>query len=103
MNDKLKNKAISEEELDKVAGGTYFDSREVATFLQKAGYENMTGFHGLEVNYDNMRKAIDGLGFTSNDHGGLSKVNTYTEKATGKEFSQKEFMNLLKDKFPGVK
>ena len=55
------------------------------------------------VNYDGMRKAISDPGFESQDHGGLEKANTYVEKSTGKVFTQKEFVDFLKQKFPGLK
>lgn len=29
--------------------------------------------------------------------------NTYVEKSTGKVFTQKEFVDFLKQKFPGLK
>lgn len=99
---KMKAKALSEEQMENVAGGTYIDSMQVANFLQKAGFDGLTT-SGVVVNFKEMRSAIDKLGFESNDHGGLVNANTYKEKATGKVFSQEEFMNYLKDKFPGVK
>ena len=58
---------------------------------------------GVFVNYDGMRKAISDLGFESQDHGGLEKANTYVEKSTGKVFTPKEFVDFLKQKFPGLK
>ena len=99
---KMKGKALSDEQMEKVAGGTYFDSMEVANFLQKAGYKDVLE-SGVAVKFDAMRTAIDKLGFESKDHGGLFNANTYKEKATGKEFTQEEFMDFLKKKFPGVK
>ena len=50
-----------------------------------------------------MRNAINELGFVSHDNGGFEVSNTYVEKATGKEFSHKEFMDFLHKKFPNVK
>ena len=50
-----------------------------------------------------MRKAISDLGFESQNHGGLEKANTYVEKSTGKVYSQQEFVDFLKQKFPGLK
>lgn len=99
---KMKGKALSEEQMEHVAGGTYFDSMDVATFLQKAGYKDVLE-NGVVVKFGAMRNAIDKLGFESKDHGGLFNSNTYKEKATGKEFTQEEFMSYLKKKFPGVK
>lgn len=99
---KMKDKALSEEQMENVAGGTYFDSMEVANFLQKAGYNDVLK-NGVIVKFEEMRNAIDKLGFESHDHGGLLNSNTYKEKATGREFSQEEFMRYLKNKFPGVK
>ena len=99
---KMKGKALSEEQMEHVAGGTYFDSMDVANFLQKAGYKGVLK-DGLFVQFGEMRNVINELGFESHDHGGLTNANTYKEKATGKEFSQEQFMDYLKKKFPGVK
>jgi hypothetical protein len=104
MDAKLKAKAMTDDQLDNVAGGTYDQSWEVALMLKKAGVEGtLNGLGG--VNFDGMRKAISDLGFESHDHGGfiIGKANTYTEKSTGKEFTQKEFVDFLKQKFPGLK
>ncbi len=60
-------------------------------------------FRRFLVNYDGMRKAISDPGFESQDHGGPEKANTYVEKSTGKVFTQKEFVDFLKQKFPGLK
>ncbi len=104
MIEKMKKNALSDNQLDNVAGGTYLDSMQVTQFLTKAGYKGMTDEKfGLAVNFDNMRKAVDSLGFESHDHGGMSNDNTYTEKATGKVFTQDEFMSFLHKKFPDVK
>ena len=104
MDAKLKAKAMTDDQLDNVAGGTYDQSWEVALMLKKAGVEGtLNGLGG--VNFDGMRKAISDLGFESHDHGGFifAKANTYTEKSAGKEFTQKEFVDFLKQKFPGLK
>ena len=104
MDAKLKAKAMTDDQLDNVAGGTYDQSWEVALMLKKAGVEGtLNGLGG--VNFDGTRKAISDLGFESHDHGGfiIGKANTYTEKSTGKEFTQKEFVDFLKQKFPGLK
>ena len=107
MNDKLKKAAMSDNELDNVVGGSYEDSLQVAHFLKNAGFSDAVQGNGVAVNFDGMRKAIDSLGFESHDHGGIKLFgaddNTYTEKATGKTFTQAEFMDVLKQKFPGVK
>ena len=103
----VKNLKLSDEELDGVTGGTYAQSMAVAGFFEKAGYSDMFKKDGVGVNFDAMRKAIDGLGFESHDHGGLkifgADDNTYVQKSTGKVFSQDEFMGFLKQKFPNVK
>ena len=93
---------MTDDQLDNVNGGTYIDSMEVANLLKKAGVKGTTKL-GVFVNYDGMRKAISDLGFESQDHGGLEKANTYVEKSTGKVFTQKEFVDFLKQKFPGLK
>lgn len=99
---KMQSKALSDDQMENVTGGTYFDSMEVANFLQKAGYKDVIE-SGIAVKFDQMRNVIDKLGFESHDHGGLLNSNTYKEKATGKEYSQEEFMSFLKNKFPNVK
>lgn len=95
---------MSDDQLDNVNGGTYMQSLQVANLFKKAGIAGTVDENGLSVNFDGMRKAISDLGFESKDHGGLAilgaKDNTYVEKATGKEFSQKEFVDFLKQKFP---
>ena len=100
----LKMNKLDDAELDNVVGGTYDQSMAVAGFFEKAGYKDMFKQNGVSVNFDNMRKAINDLGFESKDHGGLAvfggKDNTYVEKSTGKVFSQDEFMDFLKKKFP---
>ena len=102
MDAKLKAKAMTDDQLDNVAGGTYDQSWEVALMLKKAGVEGtLNGLGG--VNFDGMRKAISDLGFESQNHGGLEKANTYVEKSTGKVYSQQEFVDFLKQKFPGLK
>ncbi|MBR2214873.1 MAG: hypothetical protein IJ849_03825 [Selenomonadaceae bacterium] len=101
MDAKLKAKAMTDDQLDGVAGGTYDQSWDVALKLKQAGIEGtINGIGG--VNFDGMRKAISDLGFESKDHGGfiIGKANTYVEKSTGKEFTQKEFVDFLKQKFP---
>ena len=81
MDAKLKAKAMTDDQLDNVAGGTYDQSWEVALMLKKAGVEGTLNVLG-GVNFDGMRKAISDLGFESHDHGGfiVGKANTYTGK-----------------------
>ena len=101
---KLKNQAMALEDMEQVAGGTYNDSWQVADMLKQAGMSGMMQDEtGLHVSLDSMRKAVQGLGFTADDHGGLLRGNTYKENATGKVYSQEEFVGYLQKKFPGVK
>ena len=99
---KFADSKLNDQELQGVAGGTYFQSMEVADFLEKAGYKNMHNDIG-GVNFDSMRNALKDMGFESHDKGGIFKDNTYTQTSTGKTFSQEELMKTLKQKFPGVK
>ena len=64
MDAKFKTKAMTDDQLDNVNGGTYIDSMEVANLLKKAGVKGTTKL-GVFVNYDGMRKAISDLGFES--------------------------------------
>ena len=100
-NKKFANSKLNDQELEGVAGGTYLQSMEVAMVLDKAGYKNMLNDIG-GVNFDNMRTALKDMGFESHDKGGLLKDNTYTQISTGKEFSQDELMNTLKEKLTGA-
>lgn len=102
----LENEMLSDEQLENVAGGTYIDSQNVATFLYQAGFDNALGDNGL-VNFDGMRSALNGLGITANDHGGAialgGKRNTYTVNATGETLDQAGMMNFLREKFPNTR
>lgn len=105
--DKYADEIISDEELDGVAGGTIEDSVQVAIFLKRAGFDNMLKNHGLEANYSAMRDALQTLGITAHDHGGLRCLwgteNSYTVNATGEKLNQEGMMNFLRKKFPNVK
>lgn len=107
MDAKLKAKAMTDDQLDNVNGGTYLQSMQVAQLFKKAGISGTVNDDGLSVNFDGMRKAISDLGFESKDHGGLAilgaKDNTYVEKTTGKVFTQDEFVDFLKQKYPSLK
>ena len=100
-NKEFASRKLNDQELEGVAGGTYLQSMEVASFLDKAGYKNMLNDIG-GVNFDSMRAALKEMGFESHDKGGLLKDNTYTQISTGKEFSQAELMKVLKERFPGM-
>ena len=100
-NKKFANSKLNDQELEGVAGGTYVQSMEVASFLAQAGCKNMFNDIG-GVNFDSMRAALKEMGFESHDKGGLLKDNTYTQISTGKEFSQAELMKVLKERFPGM-
>lgn len=102
ISEKMKGKALTDEQMENVAGGTYSESMQVAYFLQQAGFQD-TVKCTFFVNFNGMRNAISQLGFVSQDHGGIVNENTYVEKATGKVYSQDEFMNYLKQRFPNVK
>lgn len=94
------SKKMAMEQLEIVAGGTYPQSMEVATFLQKAGFKGL--FKGFKVDFDNLRKAVDSLGFNCNDRGGFFDQNTYVNKVTGMEYTHEEFKLALRIKFPRV-
>lgn len=96
----INDKKMEMDQLDIVAGGTFTQSHEIASFLKKAGYRGM--FKGLDVNYKNLRSVVDSLGFRCNDHGGF-RNNTYVNKVTNKEYSQEEFKIALQIKFPNVR
>lgn len=106
MDAKLKARAMTDDQLDNVNGGTYTQSMQVAQLFKKAGVAGTVNDDGVTVNFDGMRKAISDLGFESKDHGGLAilgaKDNTYVEKATGKVFTQQEFVDFMKQKFPAL-
>ena len=100
-NKKFANSKLNDQELEGVAGGTYLQSMEVASYLEKVGYKDMFNAIG-GVNFDSMRTALKEMGFESHDKGGFSKNNTYIQISTGKKFSQAELMKTLKEKFTGA-
>ena len=106
MAEEFKNEMMSEEEPDNVNGGSYVDSYNVAGFMFQAGFDNALGANGL-VNFAGMRSALDSIGISVEDHGGMAalggKGNTYTIKATGQTLDQAGMMNFLRDKYPNVR
>ena len=98
-----KGTALDTKDLENVAGGTYFQSVNVCSFLKEAGFGNVVNENGTP-NFDGMRAALGSMGITSHDHGGLAmfgaKNNTYT--MGNKTLSQDDLMKVLQDKFPNV-
>ena len=101
MDAKKFGQGLDMEQLENVSGGTYIESLQVAKFLKKAGYADTLNASNT-VNYTGTNNALDKLGFTAKHNTG-STENVYTNKETGKEFTQSEMMDFLKQKFPDVK
>ena len=102
----LQGEMMSDSELEKVAGGTYLESLNVANFLYQAGFDNALNEKGL-VNFAGVRSALDSIGIQAHDHGGVAVLgasgNTYTVKATGQTLDQAGMMKFLRDKYPSVR
>ncbi|MCR5833978.1 MAG: hypothetical protein K6G55_04930 [Selenomonadaceae bacterium] len=88
---------LSLEELDNVAGGTYLESMEVADLLNKAGFKGIYKEKG-GINFENFRSALEDIGLSVKDHGGLTRENTYTIKETGKVLNQDGAMKYLRER-----
>jgi len=105
-NKNFENEIMSDAELDNVAGGTYIDSFNVASFMYQAGFNNTLNDRGL-VDFAGMRSALDSIGISVEDHGGMAALgaqgNVYTNKATGAKMDQEGMMNFLRQKYPGVR
>lgn len=95
-----KGTPLDTQDLENVAGGTYFDSMQVCQFLDKAGYKDLLK-GGLLPDMSNMRTVLNDMGINAHDKGGLSNGNTYT--MDGKTLNQEQLMNILQEKFPNVK
>lgn len=95
----INSKKMEMEQLENVAGGTYAQSLEVANILTKAGYRGLVD--GFKVNFNELRSAIDSLGFECRDHGGIINQNTYVNKLTRKIYTQEDFKIALQIKFGG--
>ena len=102
----LKDEIMSDDELDNIAGGTYIESFNVAGFLYQAGFDNVLNDKG-GVNFAGMRSALNSIGISVEDHGGLAALgaghNVYTNKATNQTMNQSEMMSFLRGKYPGVR
>ena len=102
----LQDEIMDDAELDKVAGGTYIESFNVAGFLYQAGFDNVLNDKG-GVNFAGMRSALNSIGIGVEDHGGLAALgaghNVYTNKATNQTMNQAEMMSFLRGKYPGVR
>ena len=102
----LQDEIMDDAELDKVAGGTYIESFNVAGFLYQAGFDNVLNDKG-GVNFAGMRSALNSIGISVEDHGGLAALgaghNVYTNKATNQTMNQSEMMSFLRGKYPGVR
>ena len=84
---KMQSKALSDDQMENVTGGTYFDSMEVANFLQKAGYKDVIE-SGIAVKFDQMRNVIDKLGFESSNRKGIQSGRVY--ELSEKQIPQRE-------------
>lgn len=102
----LKNEQLSDEELANVAGGTYIESMNVASFLYQAGFDDALNDKGV-VNFAGMRSALNSIGISVEDHGGVAALgaqgNVYTVQATGQKMDQAGMMSYLRQKYPGVR
>ena len=102
----LQDEIMDDAELDKVAGGTYIESFNVAGFLYQAGFDNVLNDKG-GVNFAGMRSALNSIGISVEDHGGLAALgaghNVYTNKATNQTMNQSEMRSFLRGKYPGVR
>lgn len=102
----LKSEQLNDEELNLVNGGTYVESFNVASFLYQAGFDGALSDNGL-VNFSGMRSALNSIGISVEDHGGVAALgggkNIYTDKATGETFDQAGMMKFLRNKYPGVR
>lgn len=102
----LKDEMLEDDELDQVAGGTYVESLNVAGFLYQAGFDDALNDKGV-VNFAGMRSALNSIGISVEDHGGMKALgagaNIYTVKATGQTMNQSEMMSFLRNKYPGVR
>ena len=105
-NKNFENEVMSEVELDNVAGGTYIESFNVASFLYQAGFDGALNEKGV-VNFSGMRSALNSIGISVEDHGGVAALgaqgNVYTNTATGEKMNQAGMMSFLRSKYPGVR
>ena len=105
-NKNFENEVMSDVELDNVAGGTYIDSFNVASFLYQAGFDGALNDKGV-VSFSGMRSALDSIGISVEDHGGVAALgaqgNVYTNTATGEKMNQAGMMSFLRSKYPGVR
>ena len=106
VEEKLANEVMSDDELDNVAGGTYLESFNVSSFLYQAGFDNVLNDNGL-VNFAGMRSALNSIGISVEDHGGIAALgggaNVYTNTATGATMNQADMMSFLREKYPNVR
>ena len=106
VEEKFANEVMSDEELDNVAGGTYLESFNVSSFLYQAGFDNVLNDNGL-VNFAGMRSALNSIGISVEDHGGIAALgggaNVYTNTATGATMNQADMMSFLREKYPNVR
>ena len=105
-NKNFENEVMSDVELDNVAGGTYIESFNVASFLYQAGFDGALNEKGV-VNFSGMRSALNSIGISVEDHGGVAALgaqgNVYTNTATGEKMNQAGMMSFLRSKYPGVR
>ena len=103
-NKNFENEVMSDVELDNVAGGTYIESFNVASFLYQAGFDGALNEKGV-VNFSGMRSALNSIGISVEDHGGVAALgaqgNVYTNTATGEKMNQAGMMSFLRSKYPG--
>ncbi len=78
----------------------------VASFLYQAGFDDALNDKGV-VNFAGMRSALNSIGISVEDHGGVAALgaqgNVYTVQATGQKMDQAGMMSYLRQKYPGVR
>ena len=75
-NKNFENEVMSDVELDNVAGGTYIESFNVASFLYQAGFDGALNEKGV-VNFSGMRSALNSIGISVEDHGGVVRHSAH--------------------------
>lgn len=97
----LKDEILNDEELDKVAGGTYIESASDALRFKKLGIEIAPEIAGVPVLTHNefvkLRETFNQYGVTIKDHGGLVNENEYF--IGGKKVSRDEAWKHIEAQF----
>lgn len=103
----LKDEILKDAELENVAGGTGAELREVVEAMRankKIGFDEGEYLFGSSERWDALASAkLDKLGISAKMHLGLFGSNfgesqaVYTDKATGKNLTQAEVVNIIKN------